>query len=185
MTPTLIGLTGFAQSGKDSIAQVLHKLYGFERVAFADPLKELALKVNPELARFVQESGWEMAKREPIYRRLLQDLGVGAREVFGDDIWVDTAFNKIRDRGPHVVITDVRFPNEWDRVKEHHGIVVRVQRPGIEAVNSHISEHALLGYRTDYVLFNGGGMRQLSLEVIEMVEYLYTRKARRLARTRG
>jgi hypothetical protein len=39
----LVGLVGYARSGKDTFAAAL----GYRRLAFADPLKELALAVNP------------------------------------------------------------------------------------------------------------------------------------------
>ena len=43
----IVGITGYAQHGKDTAAQVLVTEFGFVRVGFADALKELALAVNP------------------------------------------------------------------------------------------------------------------------------------------
>ena len=39
----IIGLTGYAQAGKDSVANSLVQNYGYTRVAFADKIKELLL----------------------------------------------------------------------------------------------------------------------------------------------
>ena len=65
----IIGLTGFARSGKDSVAKVLVDQYGFTRVAFADKIRELLYEVNPivndsnfTLQGVVNEFGWEDAK---------------------------------------------------------------------------------------------------------------------------
>ena len=85
----IIGLTGYARSGKDSVAKVLVDHYGFIRLAFADPIRDLLLEVNPildkgnRLSSLVDEYGWDIAKAQPEVRRLLQTLGVGARKVFG------------------------------------------------------------------------------------------------------
>ena len=64
----IIGLTGYARSGKDTVASILVEDYGFTRVAFADPIRDLLLKINPilengyRLGEHVKEFGWELAK---------------------------------------------------------------------------------------------------------------------------
>jgi dephospho-CoA kinase len=46
MRYNLVGLTGYARSGKDTAAQVLIN-DGFNRVAFADPMKNMLYALNP------------------------------------------------------------------------------------------------------------------------------------------
>ena len=36
----IIGLSGYAQSGKDTVANILVQHYGYKRVAFADKIRE-------------------------------------------------------------------------------------------------------------------------------------------------
>ena len=43
----IIGLTGYAQSGKDTVAKILIEQYGFTRVAFADKIRELLYEMDP------------------------------------------------------------------------------------------------------------------------------------------
>jgi hypothetical protein len=43
----IIGLSGYARSGKDEAAKVLVEEYGFERVAFADKLRDFLYALNP------------------------------------------------------------------------------------------------------------------------------------------
>ena len=83
----IIGLTGFARSGKDSVAKVLVDQYGFTRVAFADKIRELLYEVNPivndsnfTLQGVVNEFGWEDAKV-----LLSQALGI-AQSLFNKSI---------------------------------------------------------------------------------------------------
>jgi hypothetical protein len=43
----LIGVAGFARSGKDTIAHYLVKNHGFTKLAFADPMREMLYATNP------------------------------------------------------------------------------------------------------------------------------------------
>ena len=88
----IIGLTGYAQSGKDSVADILVKNYGYTRIAFADPIRKLLYEMNPivkdggyRVQPVVDSYGWDVAKTAfPEIRTMLQSLGVGARKTFGD-----------------------------------------------------------------------------------------------------
>jgi len=147
----LIGVTGFAQHGKDSTGQVLAERYGFKRYAFADQLKSMALALNPivqsypfprhpqRLRGVVGFLGWEKAKEIGEVRRFLQVLGTeGVREHVGEDAWIEALELVLKkdgqaDRqgiayGAKVVVTDVRFPNEADWIHRRGGYLWRVNR---------------------------------------------------------
>lgn len=166
----IIGLSGYAQSGKDTVADILVAKYGYKRVAFADPIRKLLYEMNPRLGinhnlqELVDDYGWDVAKKTAEVRRLLQELGVAARKVVNENVWVDAAFYQMSG-SDNYVITDVRFENEADKVKDSGGEVWRVKRPGVEAVNGHISEHALDGYKVDRILSNGGTLEELAFLV--------------------
>jgi len=165
----IIGLSGYAKVGKDEVAQILVKKYGFKRIAFADPIRELLLEINPILANgyhlktIINEEGWTLAKNKEEVRRLLQELGVGARQVLGDDVWVVAALRKMENFKQSYVITDVRFENEAVMVRQLGGKIWRIQRPGIQAVNNHVSELEMDGYKFDRVLRNEGTLEELEL----------------------
>jgi hypothetical protein len=135
----IIGLTGYAQHGKDSAASTIVEEFGYERLAFADTLKSMALTLNPyipdtsggitRLEGVVNyHGGWEGAKVIPEVRRFLQVLGTEAvRGHLGDDIWVNALAIKMQPAGDYV-ISDVRFPNEAQMVHDLGGQVVRIVR---------------------------------------------------------
>lgn len=163
MGPHIIGLAGYAGSGKDALADMLVSLDGFERRAFADPMKEFLVKLNPliwrtgigmnTLENIIRDEGWDRAKRHPEIRELLQRLGTEAgRGVLGEDVWVNALFEKPIKR--LLVISDVRFPNEAKAIKERGGIIIRVIRDGLGPANNHPSESAY--QKNDYVIFNNG-----------------------------
>lgn len=174
ITPSynVIGLTGYAQSGKDTLASILVEKYGYKRIAFADAIRNFLYEINPMvscsptgyLKDLVNLVGWDNAKQETQVRRLLQDLGVAARNIIDPDIWVETALKNI-DPNDRVVITDVRFTNEAEHLRSLGGQLWRVKRLGVEAVNSHVSEHELDGYKVDQIFINNGTIEDLRLLV--------------------
>lgn len=171
----IIGLSGYAQSGKDTVANHLVEKHGFKRVAFADAIRESLYELNPIIASGMYEDdvklvylrevvdamGWDEAKAYyPEVRRLLQVLGTEVGRSWNSDIWIDLAFNKFRE-DEDVVITDVRFKNEYHRIVELGGEVWRVSRTGVGAVNNHISENDLDNHVFKQVLHNDSDVYDL------------------------
>jgi dephospho-CoA kinase len=172
----IIGLSGYARSGKDTVADFLVTQYGFERVAFADPIRNILYDLNPpvdgeSLASMVDNYGWDIAKSKEEVRTFLQTLGYSARMHIHQDVWVMAAFSKMRaDR--NYVIADVRFLNEAEHIKKHNGEIWRVERPGVEAVNQHVSEWEMDNYKCDHGILNDGNLDQLH----NLVKTLYEHK---------
>ena len=180
----IIGLIGYAQSGKDTVAQIL-KERNFHRIAFADPIRKLAYDMNPMVdsiagePKFLKEAvdklGWEEAKKNPHVRRVLQNLGVGARKHFGENFWVDQALKPVENYLGvlhNFVITDVRFKNEAEAIKNFpygHSQLWRITRPGIEAVNNHVSELELKDHPVDREFINAGSIEDLRQAVLTYV----------------
>jgi hypothetical protein len=183
----LIGLTGFARTGKDSLAQELVKGYGFQRKGFADNLRSILYALNPRLPDpnwgevgdnfgsngvvrikdYVDRFGWEKSKEVSEIRQLLQRLGTdGGREYLGVNVWVDSLINGAHNA--RLVVPDVRFPNEYQAIKERGGIVIRIIRDGYAPVNSHISETAL--QKQDYVISNDGSTQRLLDQALQCLE---------------
>jgi hypothetical protein len=185
----IIGLGHQAQVGKDTAAAILVEKYGFERLAFADTLKEMALAINPvvfvhkatgpaeepgtitleRLDEFVA-AGWETAKLMPEVRRFLQNLGVAARDHLGEDVWVTPIIEKIANVASNrdFVISDVRFPNEFDRLAEWGAWMVKLTRPGAGAGN-HISETALADADWNLIIENDGTLDDLENELLSLL----------------
>lgn len=168
----LIGLAGYAGAGKDTVAGFLAEA-GYQAVAFADPVYEGVLALDPlvpvngqvwRVSDIVDEFGWDRAKRSyPEVRRLLQRYGTEAgRGVHGENCWVDAAMRRVGQLGDRVVLTDVRFANEADAVLAAGGQVWRVNRHGVGAANEHVSEHALDGWHGfSWHVWNNGSLAEL------------------------
>lgn len=190
----LVGITGFAGSGKDTAAQTLIDA-GFERRAFADPLRTGLLALNPwvthgvnvwwdsqneqhsdptaeRLSEVIERVGWDYAKwHYPEIRQLLQRYGTEAgRDVHGQLCWIKATENTM-EVSKHYVITDVRFPNERDYIQQQGGLVIRICRDGVGAANEHSSEQVLDD--VDVGVFNNGSIEALHDEIRRIVGEWY------------
>lgn len=169
---TVLGLSGWARSGKDTIADNLVENHGYIKVSFAAPMKEAMYRLNPRitvnemtntaLRVAVDVYGWEgLKERSPDIRGLLQRFGTEVgREMFGEDFWVDYALSNIPD-GSKAVISDVRYPNEANAIRALGGKVYRVERNGVLPANEHPSETALDGYEFDGKIDNNSTIERL------------------------
>lgn len=169
----IIGVSGYARAGKDTIADYLVDNFGFTKMSFADPMRQALVLLNPiitmsghhiHLADAVRLIGWEDLKSmSPDIRPLLQRLGTEVgRNMFGENFWVNLAMKEAA-KYDKVVFADVRFVNEADAVAEAGGRVWRVERPDFGPANDHVSEHALDDYHFDTIIPNNGTIRQLKL----------------------
>lgn len=185
----LLGLTGFAQAGKDTVSEILCEYWGFERRAFADKLKQVALGLNPivdaavtvgeegykptyrRLTDVIQELGYEDAKKHPEVRRTYQRLGTeGGRNVFGESFWIDACLGEpLTER---TVVTDVRFANEAAAIRALGGKVARIDRPGVGPINGHVSDAGIDNDFVDQVIDNDGDLDDLQHAVNIMLNTL-------------
>jgi hypothetical protein len=115
------------------------------------------------------------------YRDLLQKIGTDAmRDNVHQNVWVNSLFanydrlNVTTDTSEPTVktfsqakwiISDMRFPNEFEAVHARNGICLRVERPGLAVTSSHISETALDDHKFDYYIQNTGNLEYLLAEV--------------------
>jgi hypothetical protein len=159
MNTQLIGLVGNAGVGKDTAAEVFFRA-GFDRVAFADPIKMLA----------VQHFGWNGVKDER-GRKLLQDIGMAGR-AYDPDNWIRHMRwrNPIR-YGKPAIITDVRFENEAQWIRRQGGKLVKIVRPDIPVLQ-HLSETEQKSIACHYEVVNAGTVQDLHTLVEELIAQL-------------
>ena len=145
----IIGVAGYKGAGKDTIANVLQTSFGFEKMSFAQPIKDIVhdtfgidkaiLSGDDGEREFRETSIPEWFYLSP--RDMMQKIGMAFRDNLNKDIWVKVLENKIKNTKKNIVIPDVRFENEFDMIN-NYGFCVGVKRPGYNG-DAHRSEHGL------------------------------------------
>ncbi len=187
----IIGLSGYARSGKDTVGEYLVKAHGFTRLAFADALKEVAYTLNPivgapsgtRLQEIVNEWGWDKAKETEEIRRILQVLGTECgRDILGPLIWTNVIRDRIYDSNDEdFVVTDCRFPNEVSLVRDgYQGSLWWVSREEVVPLNSHPSENLVSIADANRVISNNGTLEELYDSVDKILVKTLLDRQRRL-----
>jgi hypothetical protein len=191
----VVGLTGYARSGKDTVADRLVEEHDFEKVSFAKPLKDMLLKLNPQVG-----VRWTWRGPKPVYlddvyvmygteeavkaskygeeiRGLWQRLGTDCVRKYDDLFWVRAAFQSLTDDNGRYVFTDTRFPNEAQSIQslQDTGVVPvaslwNVTRPGVQPINNHASELHAGNMNEDYIIGNDSTIHDLNNSVDQLVE---------------
>lgn len=179
----LIGLTGRAGAGKDTVGSLLQR-YGFLTAAFADPLKKMVATLAGEpLSNFYDrdlKEAWSHALGMP-RRRALQLMGTElVRKHFGDDIWHRGPLLRWERCGkPATVFTDVRFDDEAKAIIAAGGVIVEIVRDVGEALEgaaaNHASEAGISKGLISRTIINNGTIEALELEVMELVRQMVQR----------
>lgn len=163
----LVGITGRAGSGKDTIGDYLKANYNFRSVSFAAPLKEGVKAMfgldNTHLDHPLKEQMLEDIGKSP--RQLMQLLGTEyGRNLVHQDLWLLLANKKVEayaSLGFNVCITDVRFENEAEFVRKQGGTILHVERGVSGTKFSHPSEAGVEMAQGEFKIENNGTMDEL------------------------
>lgn len=208
----IIGVTGFIGSGKDTVANYLATFHGYRRISFAGTLKDACAAVfgwDREMLEGTTKSSREWREQvdpwwaerlnmpELTPRWVLQQWGTEVcRNGFHNDIWVASVENQLRKTTDNIVITDCRFSNEINAIKNAGGITVRVERgekpkwydaavaynrgpdgnsmwslskTKLDKQKVHASEYSSVGLKYDYYLDNNSTIDDLHNQVESII----------------
>ena len=175
----LIGITGKKTSGKSTCASHLCRSHGFTQIAFADVVKTICARIfdipeelfhgseeDKNKETWVKWSSFseDISKgREGVLtnRELLQTIGTDVFRSKYEDVWVDAALRKIsKNKKTNYVISDVRFDNEAQRIRDNGGLILRVNRSS-EIEDNHASEKGISDELVDLDLNNDSTLEVL------------------------
>ena len=174
----IIGLSGFAGSGKSTVAELL-VTNGFRMFCFADALKDsLAIIFNWSRSLLegdtIESRTWRettdiwwsqrLSIEDFTPRKAMQMIGTDLfRNQFHSDIWIASLERKlISNANTNIVVPDCRFPNEIQLIKNLNGIMVRINRTEDHQLDSvHESERAWTAEQFDLVIDNTGTIEDL------------------------
>lgn len=207
----LISVTGFIGSGKDTVANYLTTNHGFKKESWAGSLKDAVAHVfgwDRELLEGTTKYSREWREQvDPWWserlnipqltpRWILQQWGTDvARRHFHTDIWIASVENKLRNTKDDIVLTDTRFPNEINAIKQLGGITIRINRgpkpdwyddaiaanagpkhltwalstDRLHKLGIHPSEYSSVGLKYDYEIENDGTIDDLHEKIKKII----------------
>lgn len=193
----IIGICGLIGSGKGTVADHLINQHNFQKISFADKLKDAVAEmfewprhmlegVTPQSRDWRErpDAFWSNELDSLITPRyVLQVFGTECmRQGFYDGIWVSLVKKKIQENPTtNWVIPDTRFPNEVDMIKSIDGQVWCIQRGqnpqwfddyklnGIEPKDVHASEWAWANSSFDRVIENNASMGKLHQKIVDCI----------------
>ena len=195
MNPTLIGVHGPLNGGKDTVANFIvamdKTISGpprWKRYAFARPIKDACkvlfgfteTQVEPTNAeeravREIDDPFWGFSPR-----KTLQLLGTEfGRDMLRKDVWIKRAEleakHNLKD-GFKTIITDVRFENEaeWLRAQPN-SLLIYIEVPGLEKDEKyqHASEAGIKRMTEDFFIINDKSKGLKSL--YDQIEKIWTK----------
>jgi hypothetical protein len=184
----IIGISGYSGSGKDLVGTIIQEisLNKWHVKKWAGKLKTIASILtgipvenfeDQEFKKTLLGPEWGTVKDIPLngvpvfadmqfnslmtVRDFLQKLGTEAiRDSLHENTWVNATMVDYTAES-NWIITDTRFPNEAEAIKKAGGIVVRINRPGVQPINPHPSETSLDDWNFDAVINNDGDVSDI------------------------
>lgn len=184
----IIGISGYSGSGKDLVGTIIQEisLNKWDIKKWAGKLKTIASILtgipvenfeDQEFKKTLLGPEWGTVKDIPLngvpvfadiqfnslmsVRDFLQKLGTDAiRDNLHENTWVNATLADYTNES-NWIITDTRFPNEAEAIKKAGGIVIRINRPGIQPINPHPSETSLDDWEFDAVINNDGDVADI------------------------
>lgn len=185
MPGKVILLIGKSGCGKSTAAGIL-KQYGFVERAFADPLKKFAESIGfthdqlhgTQEQRLQINRFWNISAREfmqkfgsEVCRDTLPKI-IPAMEMRNHTIWARVMEQHI-SRFPLLVISDGRFPDEAQLVKDSGGTLVRIVRdsPRVQTdYTCHKSEVLNQTITADFTIENNGSIDDLETALLSVLK---------------
>lgn len=137
---TILGLIGAPNSGKDIVANFLIKTRGFQKIAFADKIKE----------RYYEETGYteeqfKSVRGTPLEQKIRQGLWEYSdekRNLYGNMFFITPVIENILQSKSSIVITDVRTIEEFYELQKIHSNFIKIRRRMAE-----IKDEKIIGTR--------------------------------------
>ena len=178
----IIGLGHKKNVGKDCIARFLSTEYRLRnkgscvvRKGFADPLKDICYQLfhwaNLKPKEYYDQN--PNAKSDILdalgmtVRDLYIAVGMQMRKVY-PNVWIDNLLQGIS--ADLLIITDLRFHNELEAIKNRNGYVIRVDRPSVPDTLDEADGALAECEDWDHIIVNDGTLTDLHNEACNLID---------------
>jgi len=177
---SIILISGFKRSGKDTVAKYITENYGYSTYAFAQPIKDISYLMfgwkpeDDEELKEVVDPFWGFSRRQ-----FWQYFGTDwaqyelpnrfplFNERVGRTLWVKKFEKLYLDTKNNYVISDWRFPFEYEVLKKYKPLRIKVIRNGCNG-DGHESESYINTMNYDYCIINDSTLEALHSKIEEV-----------------
>lgn len=175
----IIAFTGLSGSGKDLAASIWMEDEPCLLFKFAGLLKSVVaafLMMTPSDLENNKEAEncWGETNRNTLIR-----VSMAMKELYGEGVWVKSAENifDLAEDDDHFLVTDLRYPLEYDALKKRGAIVIRINRfgdKGLPLLPKHADHSETIGLTLehDYVIENFGTIEEFRQKVKDLQTFL-------------
>jgi hypothetical protein len=172
----LIGFCGLKRAGKDTCADYLVSKMGFNKISFADPIKDVCkilFNFNDDQlygnSKEIIDPVWGISPRNTfqfigtdLFRNNIDKLIPGMEK----DFWIKVLQHKL-DFDKKYVIADVRFPNELNFIKKNGGIIIKINNNSC-VKSDHEAENVSI-LNADYQIDNNSTIEELYKQLDKII----------------
>ncbi len=172
-----IAISGKANSGKDTLSQLIissiKSKYNFniksKKLAFADPIKDMAQIMFPQIPKewLFGSSNYRnniIPGTKKTVRELLIDIGHNLGRKYNENVWINNLeYRLVNSTEEILLISDVRFLNEWEMIKNHNFTKIRILRKNNSTLNigTEIEQDLIKNDDFDHIIYNNGSLIDL------------------------
>ena len=138
-------------------------VYGIKGEFYSESLNENDAIIDREFAAesLCDDARIEIRVERMTFRSLMQLFGSEVGRSLHPNTWCNTVMQWYKD-SDNWILSDTRYPNEAEAIKERGGLLIRINRKGYENTGDHASETALDSYTEfDYVIENDSTIEDL------------------------
>lgn len=178
----IIGVSGKKGSGKDTFFDIFSEYRPeYINVKFASKVKLISSILTGLPLKYFQQrkyygyyiEDWDLTVREFMQKLATETM----RDTFDSEVWIKSALADVSDN-EFVIITDVRFMNEIEAIRNRGGLVIRIEPhydgyAMFDTGDTHGSEIELDNYENfDHTIINDGTIEDFESQIKNFIEQM-------------
>lgn len=194
-----IAILGKANTGKNTTAKIIKNIYANKLqkrintkiIAFADPIKEIILTMFPEANKdclygssklrssIIDHKYLDFDLNPLTYRQALIDVGTKLGRTYNSNLWINNFDNRLKTiyypkKPDLIVVSDTRFENEIDYLKDNDFYIVKLLRNSNVIINhsTETDQDKISLNKINYIIDNNKDFKHLKTQIKAIIDLI-------------